>query len=525
MKKARIFSIWLVLVLLLAVPFGSAGAAGFVDVDSKHWASYEINRLAGKGVIKGYEDNTFRPSNNVTRAQAATMLAKLLKLDTSKESSIAYKDVPKDFYAYKEIAAVTNAGIMKGDKNGNFRPNDSLTRAQMAIVLTKAFHLKGNGSVSFKDVPKDHYAYEEIDALFANGITKGNENNEFNPEQPTTRAHFSVFLSRALDIQYKNDPLVQELKEIYQNEYNLNAYEYEGTMYFGLDFPAIEGLAEENNALLEMFKNIQADFKGVYQKDPLTLEMDMTMKLGGFSIKMPIVMTEDKMWVQYPEIPIAPTPEEFKGKFIEMDIAELSELYGQPAPVVDLELQHKLNQAVVDLIFDHFGAEYYNEVSKDAVKVPNNVEVDKVIQFEIKQDEWTPFLQKLFNGLIPELLVLFEDPEYAKALGVTVEQMQELKQVLKDAELNIKEFVGEIDNYVTLNEFKEYIAVHPDKYIGYDELILDVNFTFEGKTYGLKLNYKFGKSKVNEKPNFVIGIPDTKNVIKFEDLLAEEMGQ
>lgn len=525
MKKTRFFSILLAIVLLLAVPFGSAGAAGFTDVSGKHWASYEINRLVSKGVIKGYEDNSFKPNQTITRAQAAVILSRVLKLDTSKDSKIVYKDVSKDYYAYDAIAAVTNADIMKGS-NGEFRPNDDVTRAQMAIILTNAFKLKGNGTTSFKDVAKDFYAYEAIDALYANEITTGNEQNAFNPNQPTTRAHFAVFLSRVLDKQYANDPIVQELKEIYQKEFELNSYEFEGTMNYGFEFPTIEGATEEATAIFDMFKDIHVDFKGVYQKDPLQLEMDMTFKLNGpfpiGDIKLPVVMTADKMWIQIPELPFAPTPEEYKGKFIEMDFAELSEVTGQPAPVMDIELQQKLNEELFDLFFDHFGGEYYEEVSKDAIQVPEGIEVDKVIKFEMTNDELTPFIQKLFNKILPEFVALLENPEYAKALGVTSEDIEMLKQSLEAAELDIKDIVGEINNYVILNELKEYIAVHPEKYIGYDVLNFDIDFTMEGETFGLKINYKMGKSNVNEKPNFVIGIPDATKIIKFEDLINFE---
>src|SRR5690606_37600024 len=126
--------------------------------------------------------------------------------------------------------------------------------------------------------------------------------------------------------QYANDPIVQELKEIYQKEFELNSYEFEGTMNYGFEFPTIEGATEEATAIFDMFKDIHVDFKGVYQKDPLQLEMDMTFKLNGpfpiGDIKLPVVMTADKMWIQIPELPFAPTPEEYKGKFIEMDFAE-----------------------------------------------------------------------------------------------------------------------------------------------------------------------------------------------------------
>lgn len=526
MKKTRILSILLALVLMLALPF-SASAASFKDVKGDYWASYEINRLVSKGVIKGYaDDNTFRPENNVTRAQAAIMLTRLLNLDTTKESSVTYTDVAKDHYAYKEISAVTNAGFMKGS-NEQFRPEEKLTRAQMAIILTNAFELKGNGTAAFNDVAKDHFAYAAIDALYTNKITTGTSQNTFDPNKPVTRAQFSVFLSRVIDNENLNAPIVKELKEIYKNEYNLNSYEFEGTMNFGFDIPNSAALSEDAGVFIEMLKDINVDFNGVYQKDPMQLEMNMTLKMNGvfpINVNIPVVMTDEKMWVQIPDLPIGEAmPEELKGKFIEMDFAELSAIAGEtaPTPVIDYKLQSKLNEAMYDAFFNHFGADYYKEVSKDAVKVPEGVEVDKVIKFEVTKEELAPFIQRLLNKFLPEALTALENPEFAKALGITTEDVKLIKEGLAESKVEIGEFVGEINQYVTLNALNEYIAVHPDKYIGYDVLNFDITLTNEGESLGIKFGYKFGKSKVNETPNFVIGIPSGDKVIKIQDLMSD----
>lgn len=516
MKKTRLFSILLALVLLLALPFGNAGAAGFKDVDNNYWAANEINRLAEKGILAGYEDNTFKPENHVTRAQAAIILSRLLNLDTSKESSIEYKDVSKDFYAYGAIAAVTNADIMKGS-NGEFKPDADLTRAQMAIIIANAFNLKGDGTTSFTDVPKDFYAYEAIDALRTNGITTGS-NNAYNPNDSITRAQFAVFLSRILDNQSKDEvnPLVEELKQIYNNESHLDSYDFEGTMNFGIEFPVFEGMTEEDAAIFDMFKDISADFKGVYQKDPLMLEMVMTMKMNGMTMEMPAIMTADKMYIQLPEVPGEETPDELKGKFMEMDFNELAGLSGQPVPDFDLELNQKLNAALYDIYFKHFGSDYYKQVPKNAVSVPSQYEVEKVLKFEVTNAELTPFVQKLVYNFIPEFFALLENPEYAKAFGITADDVKAVKELLNDPEL--KAFIENIGSYVTLNNFKEYIAVHPDKYISYDVFDFNAKVAMEGQTYGLKMNYKMGKSNVNGTPNFTIGIPSEENIIKFEEL-------
>ncbi len=123
------------------------------------------------------------------------MLSKALDLDTKNVTAINYADINKTHPYYNQIAAVTNAGIMSGTK-GKFEPNKPLTRGQMATILTTAFDLKGNGTSAFKDVPKDSYAYKAVDALYSNNITSGYADKTFKPSKPTTRVHFIAMLSK-----------------------------------------------------------------------------------------------------------------------------------------------------------------------------------------------------------------------------------------------------------------------------------------------------------------------------------------
>ena len=87
--------------------------------------------------------------------------------------------------------------------NGEFKPNDKLTRAQMATILVGAFDLKGTTTYSFRDVSTAHWASSSIKTLFANEITTGHLDNTYKPSASITRAQFAVFLARVINPDFK----------------------------------------------------------------------------------------------------------------------------------------------------------------------------------------------------------------------------------------------------------------------------------------------------------------------------------
>ncbi|MFC3886502.1 S-layer homology domain-containing protein [Bacillus songklensis] len=171
----------------------------FTDVPNSHWAYNEIQYWTELGVITGYGDGSFKPEQSLKRAHAALLLAKAMKLDTSHPTNPNFSDVPTDHLYYDAIATIANMGIVTGKQDGRFDPNGTLTRAQMAAILTRAYNLTGTIPQNFADVPNDFWAFKEISALAANGITTGyKEDNTFRPQNAVTRAQFSAFLYRIL---------------------------------------------------------------------------------------------------------------------------------------------------------------------------------------------------------------------------------------------------------------------------------------------------------------------------------------
>jgi hypothetical protein len=171
----------------------------FKDVTATYWAHREIMSLYNQNLISGYIDvQMFKPENSITRAQAAAMLVKALKLPVSDAPS-QFSDVKDDLASRKAIMTMTEKGYFKGS-NGKFMPNEPMTRKHMAVVLQRAFQLKTTSAAyeGYSDVSTANDGYSAIKAVSQNGIAMGS-NGQFMPAEPTKRSQFSVFLYRALE--------------------------------------------------------------------------------------------------------------------------------------------------------------------------------------------------------------------------------------------------------------------------------------------------------------------------------------
>jgi len=182
-------------VVAVAPTATEAATTTFKDVDSSNSHYNTINNLVERGYVKGYEDQTFKPGQAVTRAHAALILANVLGLDTKNVTDPKFKDVPKSHPYYGAIAALANAGYIKGFTDGTYGMNKTLTRGQMAVILTHAFELKaGTKTLPFKDVPNNHEYKEYISALYSNNVTAGTTATTFSPAASVTRGQFATFV-------------------------------------------------------------------------------------------------------------------------------------------------------------------------------------------------------------------------------------------------------------------------------------------------------------------------------------------
>ncbi|CEO12189.1 N-acetylmuramoyl-L-alanine amidase [Paraclostridium sordellii] len=166
----------------------------FIDING-HWAKNQIIDFSSKGYINGYEDNTFRPDDNVSRAEFVKILNKVFKFTNTTNSN--FIDVsPIDWY-YNDICIGINQGYINGYEDNTFRPNSPITREEASKIIAKVMKIKGNGSLNFSDsYAISDWAKEYVDALNDHGMINGYEDNTFRPQNNVTRAETVTILSR-----------------------------------------------------------------------------------------------------------------------------------------------------------------------------------------------------------------------------------------------------------------------------------------------------------------------------------------
>ena len=196
MKKLLLVLMSLLLFIPTAISSASAETVGFKDVSSKYRFYDEILYLSGEGVISGFKDGSFKPSDYVTRAQAAIMIGRALNLDGTQRST-KFKDVPSTV-ASGYIASAVEKGIISGFKDGSYKPGQPVTRGQMAIFLDRAFTLKEGTKNSFKDVTSGMAAYQAILNVTVEGIASGYTDGTYKPETSCdSRSIFCIYGSYA----------------------------------------------------------------------------------------------------------------------------------------------------------------------------------------------------------------------------------------------------------------------------------------------------------------------------------------
>lgn len=192
--------------LLLILP-STAEASSFKDVRDNHTFFREITHLVSLGALNGYPDGTFKPENKVTRGQAAKIITEALNMPLKNPKNPTFRDVSRNHDFYRHIETLAAHGIISGS-GGRFKPQGSLTRAQMAKIVSNSMRLTKTSNRTFTDVSKKDEFYPFIDKLAATGITTGCGAKKFCPNRTVTRGQISAFISRGLEKWLSSDEFV-----------------------------------------------------------------------------------------------------------------------------------------------------------------------------------------------------------------------------------------------------------------------------------------------------------------------------
>ncbi len=140
----------------------------FNDVSADRWSANAIEFMASKKVVNGYEDGSFKPENNLTRGEFAAMIARFANL-TDTAASRTFSDVDSSYWGFKNIMALNKAGYINGYEDGTFRPEANVTRAEVMTVINKIIGRSADASYvnsldnnKFSDLDKNAWYYVDV---------------------------------------------------------------------------------------------------------------------------------------------------------------------------------------------------------------------------------------------------------------------------------------------------------------------------------------------------------------------------
>ena len=172
-----------------------------------------LNTQDHDAYLLGYEDGTVRPEGSITRAEVATIFFRLLtdeSRDKFWSQTNDYTDVPADAWYNNAVSTLSNAGILDGYEDGTFRPDGNITRAEFATITARFLEASYDGGNRFPDID-GHWAAEYINEAANAGIVDGYEDGTFRPQQNITRAEAVTMVNRTVDRHPDADHLLDNM--------------------------------------------------------------------------------------------------------------------------------------------------------------------------------------------------------------------------------------------------------------------------------------------------------------------------
>lgn len=160
----------------------------------------DLNTEAHIAYIAGYSDGTVRPNASITRAEVATIFYRLLDDDahTKYDTTVnAFSDVPANAWYGKAVSTLSAMGVLKGYEDGSFHPDANITRAELATIAVRFFHAPETAANAFSDI-SGHWARNAINAAAQLGIVNGYEDGTFRPANNITRAETIQMVNNVL---------------------------------------------------------------------------------------------------------------------------------------------------------------------------------------------------------------------------------------------------------------------------------------------------------------------------------------
>ncbi len=287
MKKISIF----VISILMTIGISSISFA-YSDT-SEHWAREVIDDMSGKKIVNGYSDGTFKPNNEMTRAEFIAVVNRMLGLKN--ESSRYIPDISRQDWYYADVRKAVEAGILKGDDAGYIRPNDTITREEAVVVLARAFKITDavGIDISYSDRSEiSDWAKTNVYTFVRYGYLNGYDGNVIRPKSPITRAEALTIIKRIIpNILTENiyKGIIQGNTLLYENNIVLNQVVISGNLIIKediIDTLKINNVEVKGNLIIQkQNKNISKIIVGgkiveIYAKEVETDDQYINKEYG-----------------------------------------------------------------------------------------------------------------------------------------------------------------------------------------------------------------------------------------------------
>ena len=211
----------------------TGGGSGTIDSPNKPTTkapALTLNTDDHFAFINGYPDGSVQPEGNVTRAETAAILYRIMGdacQSYYKTNSSSYSDVARGDWYNTYVATLENAGVIVDTRtNGKFRPNDAITRAELASMIAQFAGLESASAAKFNDVGSRYWAAEEIAIAAKMGWINGYPDGSFRPDRNVTRAELMAMVNRALGRTPKSEDDLLSGMKTWRDNANVNAWYY-----------------------------------------------------------------------------------------------------------------------------------------------------------------------------------------------------------------------------------------------------------------------------------------------------------
>jgi uncharacterized repeat protein (TIGR01451 family) len=186
----------------------------FADVPPDFWGWQQIEAANRLHIVQGYGEGLYRPEGTITRDQMAVYMARALAggdggIPVGPETP-TFWDVPAQHWAYRHIEYAAEQNVVQGYAGGDYRPDATVSRDQMAVYVARFMVAPGGdqvvaqfvptGSASFPDVTEDSWAYRHVGYCAAAGVVRGYGDGLYHPERQVTRDQMAVYVVRAMGL-------------------------------------------------------------------------------------------------------------------------------------------------------------------------------------------------------------------------------------------------------------------------------------------------------------------------------------